>query len=55
MKYSVYFIQSYPYEIEAENEEEALSLALEEFEDEMRSPIVRTDYDDVEIIENEEE
>ena len=55
MKYAIRFIQSYEYEVEAENENEAFDEAFEEFESDMRCPIANTNYDDVEIREIEEE
>lgn len=50
MKYEVIFTQEYCYEVEAETEEEAFDLALNEFEDETSSPVANTDYNDYEII-----
>lgn len=49
MQYEITFVQSYSYVVEAETEEEAFDLALEEFEDETSSPVANTDYDDYEI------
>ena len=42
MKYTIEFIQRYTYEIETNNEEEAIELAEEEFLYDMRSPIANT-------------
>ena len=47
MLYSVAFAQWHNYEIEAENEEEALTLAEEEFVSDMHSPIANVVWDEV--------
>lgn len=54
MKYEVTFTQSYTYAVEATNEDEAIEMAIEEFEDEMREPIANTYYDDLFIEEVED-
>ncbi len=54
MKYTVCFTQTYTYEVEAESREEAIDLASEDFEEELSSPFARTDYDDIEIYEEDE-
>lgn len=48
-RYEVCFIRYFTYEVEGEDEESAVQKAESLFESEMRSPIARTDYDDVEI------
>lgn len=49
-KYTVTFTKYYTYEVEADNEDEAIDLALEEnFYPEMRCPIADCFYDDVEV------
>lgn len=55
MKYKVWFTQYYSYEVEAEDEDTAIDLALDDFHSEMRRPIARTYYDDCEIEEVEED
>lgn len=55
MKYKVWFTQYWGYEVEAEDEDVAFDLALEDFHAEMRRPIAHTCWDDVEITEVEEE
>ena len=52
-EYRVCFTQWWYYTVTAENEDEAIELATEEFESEMYRPIARTDYDEVEAWENE--
>jgi hypothetical protein len=48
-KYRVCFIKYYTYEIEADNEDEAIDIAEDErFYPEMRSPIADCTYDEVE-------
>lgn len=49
MKYTVTFYQTSTYVVEAENEDEAFEKAEPLFNEAMRRPIARTDYDDVEI------
>ena len=56
MKYVVTFYQTSSFVVDAENEDEALDKASPLFDEAMRRPIARTDYDDVEIEpENSEE
>lgn len=55
MKYTVTFVKYYDYEIEANNENEAMDKAHEEYCNSMRSPIADTTYDDVEILHGWEE
>ena len=52
-KFKVWFTQYYSYEVEAENEDVAIDLALDDFHSEMRRPIARTWYDDCEVNEIE--
>ena len=53
-KYTVTFIKYYSYDIEANNEDEAIDIALEEnFYPEMRRPIADCTYDEVEVEPNE--
>lgn len=48
-KYRVCFIKYYTYEIDADNEDEAIDIAFEEkFEPRMRCRIADCDYDEVE-------
>ena len=54
-KYKVWFTQYYSYEVEAEDEDVAMDLALEDFYSEMCRPIARTYYDDCEVEELEED
>lgn len=54
-KYRITFIQMYSYEVEAEGDSQAENIAYKEFANDMRSPIARTSYDDIEIEELEEE
>lgn len=49
VKYVVTFYQTSSYVVDAENEDEALEKAAPLFEEAMRRPVARTDYDDVEI------
>ena len=42
MKYTIRFARWYDYEIEADNEDEAIELAEEEFESDIRSPPLPT-------------
>lgn len=55
-KYNVTFTTYEEYEVEAENETEALRIAEEELRSDRRIPIADTHYDesDIEEIENEE-
>lgn len=48
MKYRVKFFQCYEYDIEADNEDEAIENAEEEFKADMCSPIVNTVWDSME-------
>ena len=53
-KYTVTFIKYYTYDIEADNEDEAIDLAFDEnFYPEMRHPIADYTYDEVEVEPNE--
>lgn len=53
-KYIVTFTKYYTYEIEANDEDEAIDIALEEnFYPEMRCPIADYSYDEVEVEPNE--
>lgn len=53
-KYTVTFIKYYTYEVEADNEDEAIDLAFEEnFYRDMHSPIADCTYDEVEVEPNE--
>ena len=54
-KFKVCFIQYYSYEVEAEDEDDAFDLALDDFHSEMRQPIARTYYDECEVEEIEED
>ena len=54
-KYKICFIQYYSYEVEAEDEDVAFEEAHEVFCSDMRDPIARTYYDEVEIEKIEEE
>lgn len=49
MKYVVTFYQTSSYAVEAENADEEFNKAAPLFDEAMRRPIARTDYDDVEI------
>lgn len=48
-EYEVTFIKYYTYHVEAENEDEAIDIAEEDFRADMRSPIADTTYDNVEV------
>ena len=54
-KFKVWFTQYYSYEVEAEDEDVAIGLALDDFHSEMCRPIARTYYDDCEVEEIEED
>lgn len=54
-RFKVWFTQYYSYEVEAEDEDVAIDLALDDFHSEMRRPIARTHYDDCEVEEIEED
>lgn len=49
MMYVVTFIQSSSYVVDADTEDEAFAKAEPMFNQDMRRPVARTDYDDVEI------
>jgi hypothetical protein len=49
MMYVVTFIQSSSYVVDADTEDEAFAKAEPMFNQDMRRPIARTDYDDVQI------
>lgn len=53
-KFEVCFIQYHNYEVEAENERDAIDLASDDFHSEMRRPIAHTYYDEVEVEELED-
>lgn len=55
MKVTICITQYYTYEVEGENEDDCFDKAEEMFENEMREPIARTWYDEIEIIEREGE
>lgn len=48
-KYTVTFIKYYSYDIEADNEDEAIDIAEEDFRADMRCPIADCTYDEVEV------
>lgn len=52
-KYTVSFAQWSTYEVEADNVDEAIGQAKEEFNHDMRSPIANTIWDEM-TVENEE-
>ena len=55
MKFDVFFSKFFNYyDIEAENEDEALEIAEKYFKETQRCPIADTTYDEVEVIENTE-
>lgn len=55
MKFDVYITKFFNYyDIEAENEDEALEIAEGYFKETMCSPIADPTYDEVEVIENSE-
>lgn len=49
MKYVVTFYQTTSYVVDADDENTAFEKARSRFDCDMRRPIARTDYDDVEI------
>ena len=53
-RFEVIFTQYYSYDIEADMEDDAIEEAEELFVAEMRYPVARTHYDDIEVIEMEE-
>lgn len=55
MKYEVTFTWYHSYDIEADNEDEAIELAKKEFESDMRSPIADCYYDEVACLFEEDE
>lgn len=48
-RFNVTFTQYYSYEVEAENEDEAVNEAYGEFRADMCSPIADTHYDEAEV------
>lgn len=54
-KYEVVFVQCYGVEVEAENEEDAVKKAEDDFFEYARRPVARTNYDDVEVREIEDD
>lgn len=48
-KYNVTYVKYYSYTVEADCEDEAESLAHEEYLSDMRCPVADTWYDDIEI------
>lgn len=54
MKAIIRCTQYYTYKVEGEDEDDCLDKAAEMFDNEMREPIARTWYDEIEIIETEE-
>lgn len=50
-KYTVTFTQYSSYEVEADNEDDAVAVAEDLFDGEMRSPVANTFYDEVEVCE----
>lgn len=52
-RFKVTYTQYSTYEVEAENEQDALTLAYCEFESDMRCPVANTIYDEVEVEEIE--
>lgn len=51
MKYNVCFICYHDFKVEAEDEDEAIDLAYEEFVRHQRIPVAATTYDDIEVYE----
>lgn len=49
MRYVVTFYQTTSYVVDAEDEDTAFEKAMPRFNEDMRRPIARTDYDDVQI------
>jgi hypothetical protein len=47
--YYVNFAQWYSYEVEADNSDEAIKLAQDEFLEDVRCPVCRTEYDEVQV------
>ena len=52
-KYTVNFVQWHTYEVEADNVDEAIEQAGEEFRDDMSNPVANTLWDEM-VVENEE-
>lgn len=52
-EYRVCFTQYFYYTVTAEDEDKAIDLAEEDFRRDMHYPVARTDYDDVEVWEDE--
>lgn len=48
-KYTVTFIKYYSYDVEADNDDEAIDIAEEDFRADMRRPIADCTYDEVEV------
>ena len=48
-RFKVTYTQYSSYEVEAENEQEALTIAYYDFESDMRYPAANTFYDDVDV------
>lgn len=48
-KYNVTYVQYHSYTVEADSEDEAESIAYEEFTSDMRRSVASTYYDDIEI------
>lgn len=56
MKYDVFFTKTFDYyDIEAESPEEALEMAEKQFYADQRCSVADTTYDEVEVLEQEEE
>ena len=53
-KYTVFFHQIYEYEVEAENEDKAINIAEENFAVDVRSPIANTVWDEVEVLDEDD-
>lgn len=47
--YCVNFAQWYSYEVEANSPDEAIEFAQDEFLDDVRCPVCRTEYDEVQV------
>lgn len=54
MLYSVTFYQTVTFDVEANSEDEAIEKALPEFDEYVRRPVARTDYDSIEVAEQPE-
>ena len=55
MKYKVTFVQYHEYYVEAEDETEAEDIAYKEFQTDMRRPVAKTWWDDIEVEEREDD